>query len=359
MVIGMADTKLLKPRKSRAVLNESGMLPSNIVDFFPDATMIINNKGRVIAWNRALEIMTGVRAKAMIGKGDYEYAIPFYGQRKPILVDMLEMPVDETSRRYDEVMEREGRLEASTIKARLKGKDVVLWGTASKLYNARGRVVGAIECIRDITDQKRMEEELRVQEEKYRLMTTSVNDGITTIDLKGRITFANPGALKIVGYSSGEIIGQEFAGLVSEKDRDITVGRFNNAIAGNADTLPLKINILSKNGRSIPIELNAGFLRDRNMAVGGLIIAFRDITERKKAEEVLLASHDLLEQRVEERTAELAHAHRTLQAIIDTIPAGVVVANAETGCVSYANRSAMNIFSKEIRDLDLRSSKRP
>ncbi|HEY3421703.1 MAG TPA: PAS domain S-box protein [Methanocellaceae archaeon] len=359
MTIGMAAPKLAKPKKDRTLLNESGTLPSNLVEFFPDATLVINKEGWVIAWNRAMEIMTGVKAKNMIGKGDHEYAIPFYGQGKPVLVDMLEMPMKETYDRYDEVMERDGNLEASTVKAKLKGRDAVLWVTASKLYNARGKVVGAIECIRDVTAQKCMEDELRVHEEKYRLMTTSINDGIATIDLSGRITFANPGALRIIGRSLNDVLGHEFVELVAEKYRDTAIERFSHALAGKADGSQLNIDISDKNGLSIPIELNSSFMRDKNMAVDGLIIAFRDITERRKAEEALIASRERLEHRVMERTAELARAHRTLQATIDTIPTGVVVANIETGCVSYANQSALKIFSEDIYDLDLRSGKRP
>ena len=58
-----------------------------IINFLPDATFVIDNKGIVIAWNRAMEQVTGVAATDMIGKGDHEYAIPFYGERKPMLAE--------------------------------------------------------------------------------------------------------------------------------------------------------------------------------------------------------------------------------------------------------------------------------
>ena len=46
--------------------------------------MVIDREGKVIAWNKAIEDMTGVRAEEMLGKGNYEYAIPFYGERRPM-----------------------------------------------------------------------------------------------------------------------------------------------------------------------------------------------------------------------------------------------------------------------------------
>ena len=50
---------------------------------------MIDREGRVIAWNRAIEEMTGIAAKDMLGKGDHEYAVPFYGERRPILIDLV------------------------------------------------------------------------------------------------------------------------------------------------------------------------------------------------------------------------------------------------------------------------------
>jgi PAS domain-containing protein len=57
-----------------------------IIDFLPDATLVIDAHGTVTAWNHAMEEMTGVPASEMLGRGDHEYALPFYGHRRPILV---------------------------------------------------------------------------------------------------------------------------------------------------------------------------------------------------------------------------------------------------------------------------------
>ena len=54
----------------------------DIIEFLPDATFVIDRDKRVIAWNRALEEMTGVSKADMLGKGDLAYAIPFYGERR-------------------------------------------------------------------------------------------------------------------------------------------------------------------------------------------------------------------------------------------------------------------------------------
>ena len=62
----------------------------DIIEFLPDATFVVDADNKVIAWNRALEEMTGVSKAEMLGKGDLAYAIPFYGERRPILIDRLD-----------------------------------------------------------------------------------------------------------------------------------------------------------------------------------------------------------------------------------------------------------------------------
>jgi PAS domain-containing protein len=63
--------------------------------------MAIDIGGRVVIWNPAMEKLTGACAADMIGKGNYEYALPFYGIRRPILVDLVLMPEALVEGKYD------------------------------------------------------------------------------------------------------------------------------------------------------------------------------------------------------------------------------------------------------------------
>jgi PAS domain S-box-containing protein len=58
----------------------------DIIEFLPDATFVIDRDRRVIAWNKAIEVMTGVRKEEMLGKGNYEYSVPFYGKHRPVII---------------------------------------------------------------------------------------------------------------------------------------------------------------------------------------------------------------------------------------------------------------------------------
>jgi len=140
---------------------ESQRRLTDIIDFLPDPTLVIDADGCVIAWNRAIEEMTGVRAEEMLGKGNYEYAVAFYGARRPILIDLVLLPREELQRKYAHLERKGSVLVGETYTPALKGGGRYLYATASALHNSQGEVVGAIETIRDITERKEAEEELQ------------------------------------------------------------------------------------------------------------------------------------------------------------------------------------------------------
>ncbi|MFC1835695.1 PAS domain S-box protein [Thermodesulfobacteriota bacterium] len=74
--------------RAQEALKESEQRLIQIIEFLPDAFFAIDREGRVTTWNLAMEKLTGVKAHEMLGKGNYEYALPFYGERRPLLVDL-------------------------------------------------------------------------------------------------------------------------------------------------------------------------------------------------------------------------------------------------------------------------------
>lgn len=138
----------------------------NILNFLPDSTLVINRKGRVIAWNRAIETMTGIQGTEMLGRGNYEYALPFYNERRPILIDLVLNP-DERMERHYTTIERVGdTLFAESFTPGIPPGDIHVSAAASLLRNSRGEAVAAIECIRDNTEMKRLQERLSRAEKR-------------------------------------------------------------------------------------------------------------------------------------------------------------------------------------------------
>lgn len=185
----------------------------------PDATWIINTKGEVTVWNAAMERLSGVLASDMLGKGNYEHALPFYGERRPVLID-LALDWDARSRDHYVSVQRdeEGYLSAESQNPRGR------WfaGSARSLYDDEGRLVGAIETVRDITDQKEQDleriEVLKVAEanlaelEEYRLELEAVQRtalfGTITVDSNLVIRSANPAAGEMFGYEVTDLVGR-------------------------------------------------------------------------------------------------------------------------------------------------------
>ena len=153
---------------SEDAIRESERRLTDIIDFLPDATFVIDREGKVIAWNRAIEAMTGVRAEDILGKGDYEYAIPFYGERRPVLIDLVLQHIKEIEDKYAHVERKDEAIEGEAYMPNMKDGAVYLFGKAAVLYDSAGYVFGAIESIRDITERKRAEEALAQEKKQSR-----------------------------------------------------------------------------------------------------------------------------------------------------------------------------------------------
>ena len=141
---------------------------ADIIEFLPDATMAIDLEGRIVIWNKQIEIMTGVPAAEMIGKGDHAYAVPFYGEKRPLLMNLLISMNDEEIRaRYPNIIRENNSLTAEVcIKSFYKDRESWLFIKASPFHDQSGNVTGAIQIVRDITDRKQSVESLRMAMEK-------------------------------------------------------------------------------------------------------------------------------------------------------------------------------------------------
>jgi PAS domain S-box-containing protein len=142
-------------KESESILRESEHRLNDIINFLPDATFVIDNEGRVITWNKAMEEMTGVKADDILGKGNYEYAIPFYQTRRPILIDLVLKPDSEIEKNYTGGINRQGSmLITETELRRPDGTIIFLAARALPISEKDSTVIGAIESIRDITERK-------------------------------------------------------------------------------------------------------------------------------------------------------------------------------------------------------------
>ena len=304
-------------------LVESEKRLSEIINFLPDATFAIDRSGTVIAWNRAIEEMTGWQSTDMIGRGNYEHAIPFYGTRRPILIDLVFHSDDEIRQNYSFVRCHAQTLTAETINATPKGSPCILWGTAAPLLNSDGEIVGAIESIRDITESKVAKNKLRISEELYRSVVTDQEDIIFRFLPDGTITFANESyRLHFTPHlDSTEMAGKKISDLMQPGSPEL----LDNLLSGVNHQSPHKLiekEITDQEGRKNWVEWSVRGLFYAGDTSPEYQVVGRDITEKKQIEQEIIKSREYLNRIFSSIQVGIVIIDETTHRIIDINPAG-------------------------------------
>jgi PAS domain S-box-containing protein len=293
----------IQQKRAEASIRDHERREADIINFLPDATFAIDRSGTIIAWNRAIEEMTGVTAAEMLGKGNYEYAIPFYGERQPILIDLIYEPDEVITREYAHIVHDKDILIADTIHPHPKGKPITLLGKASPLYNRQGEVVGAIESIRDITERKRAEDAIRESEEKFRRIFDTINDGIQINEIDpdgkpGKFLDLNIVAARMTQYTREELLELgplDFVTGYHSRPLDTILGELTSDGHSIFET-----EYRRKDGTVLPVEINVHVVSLLGKRVA--ISVVRDITERRRADDAIRESEQRYRNVVEDQT---------------------------------------------------------
>ncbi len=275
-----AAVDITERKRTEEALRDSERILSDLIEFLPDPTGAIDSEGRVIVWNRAMAEMLDVPAEEMVGKGDYEYALSSFGERRPTLVDMVFRP-DEKIREYYPNFVRDGdKISNENYLPNFKG-GTYLWAKAAPLYNANGEVIGAIQTVRDTTSQRHSEIRLRESEERLRMIFETAQEGIFLKDRNLRYTLVNESMSKLFRLPAGE-----FEGKTDEE----LFGKEVGALSGETDTRVLSGDVIEKeeirSSEEGPKTLHVVKvpMRDPEGNVSGLFGTIRDLTDRKLLE---------------------------------------------------------------------------
>jgi PAS domain S-box-containing protein len=170
----------------------------------------------------------------------------------------------------------------------------------------KGQLFGLVAVMTDITERKRAEEALRQSEERYRLLAENVKDVISVIDMNLSLTYVSPSVNHLLGYSVEEAMALTLEEGLTAASYEKLVRAFAEGMAaekkGNRSlpmSLVLEVEAKHKDGHLVPIEMMANLLRDAEGKPVGILGVSRDITERKKAEDVLRESEEKLRRYLE------------------------------------------------------------
>ena len=350
----------VKRRQAELSQTESEKRLADIINFLPDATFAIDRAGYIIAWNQAIEEMTGLPASEMIGKGNFEYAVPFYGVRRKILIDLIFEPDDVIAKNYAHIIHEKDILIAETSLPRPKGNIVTLMGKASPLYNRKGEIVGSIESIRDVSERKQAEEELRKSEDRFSRAIAGTGAGLWDWDMVNDRVFFSLQWKTMLGYGDYEV-ENNFSGwknLWHPDDAARIEKAVNDYLGGKTTKYEIEHRLRHKDGSWHWILTRGDIHRDAEGRPVRWIGTNIDITERKMDENELRAAHVQLTASEEKLKANLETLTRQdqiiresesrLRSFIDTTSDAVMIIDEEGKIIEWnAGSEQISGISKE------------
>jgi PAS domain S-box-containing protein len=273
-----------------------------------DAILSEDRDSVITSWNRGAERMFGFTAAEIIG------------QPVSILSPLDHAGEVEVIR---ERIQREESIELfHTVRRTKEGKRIHLSITISPLRDTAGQIKGASKIIRDITPQVEAQAEVAEHRERLRVTLQSIGDGVITTDSAGVVSYLNPVAEKLTGWTTEEGGGralEEVFRIVNEESRDTVENPVARVLRGGKMVgLANHTVLISRQGREISIDDSAAPIMDVQSRMVGAVLVFRDITAKRAAE------------------AELERSEQRLAAILQHLPVGVAVID-EAGHVVMGN----------------------
>lgn len=263
-------------KKMEESIRESEERYRNLVELSPDA-IGVQIEGKIAFINTAgAKLLGAVNPEQLIGKPVLDFVHPDY---RGIAGERI--------RRIIEERKIVPPLEEKFIKLDKTVIDVEV--TAAPITYKDKPAVQVI--IRDISGRKRVEEALRQSEEKYRMLIDNIQDGVFIIQ-DSKVQFANEAFARIVGYAMDEIIGKDIRELIAPEDLGMVADRYYRRQAGEDIPGEYEFRAMHRSGKRIIANINAGLI-----TYGGRVATMgtvKDITERKKAEEIRLENERLV-----------------------------------------------------------------
>ena len=170
------------------------------------------------------------------------------------------------------------------------GRNLWTENTFSFIRNEYGRPVSLLIEGRDMTERKRVQEALRLSEERYRNILDHMEEAYYEVDLKGNLTFFNPAVVKNLGYTDNMVMGMNFRQFVDEENAGRVFDAFHRVFLTGETIKGVDWELIGKESGRIPVASSISLRCDARGKPVGFRGVIRDITDRKRADEALRES---------------------------------------------------------------------
>ncbi|WP_231714248.1 PocR ligand-binding domain-containing protein [Desulfosarcina ovata] len=291
---------------------------TQIIEGSPIPTFVIDSDSRITHWNRACEKLTGASATEIIGTDNHQKT--FYPNRRPLMADLIvknagshEFKERYGSNYHKSLLIKDG-YEGEAFFPQIGKTGKRLFFTAGPIMNAKGKRIGAIETIQDISARREAEQNLRTSEARYRQLFDSANDGIFVLR-DGIVVDCNQKALELFNVSREEAIGQsaeKFSPEIQPDGQSSTNGlQKKRDLVNQGVRQSFDWRFFRKDGS--PFDAEVSLTRSMINDVPHTLAVVRDITERQK---MILALKER-EKELEEKSRYLEKVNQALKASLD------------------------------------------
>jgi PAS domain S-box-containing protein len=259
----IAAQKQLEAQLQGAQSYTRSLIESNI-----DALMTTDALGIITDVNQQMETLTGFSRTELIGSAFKNYFTDPARAEAGI-----------------QLVIKEGRVTNYELTARSKERhETVVSYNAATFFDRDGKLQGVFAAARDVTEQKKLEQQLREQQAYNRGLIESSVDGLITVDPSGTISDVNDRMCQMTGYARAELIGTSFADYFTEPNRarQGVEQTFREGVVTE-----YALTLISRSRRQLQVSFNASVFKDPSGEVRGIFASARDITDRVRLEEQL------------------------------------------------------------------------
>ncbi len=243
-----------------------------ILDRIEDGYYEVDLAGNFTFFNSILSKLSGYDESEILGMNYTQYADEMAATR------LYEM--------FNKVYRTGKPMKAVDMKIMRKdGTKYDVEASVSLIRDSDGKAIGFRGIVRDISDRKEAEEALREAKEKYQMLIEKMEEGVLLEDAEGNISFVIPRAIKMFGYTEDELLGKHWTDIVTQEDLDKTQTEYKKRSSGISTTY--EVNIKTKDGVHTPVIITGTPIFSKAGNFDGVLCVFTDITERKRAEEII------------------------------------------------------------------------